>query len=791
MRATNVSLLPSEALMPELLNLLREGLPDERADCARLLGRWQHHAAKESLQKYLGDPQEEVCVAAAEAMGTLADPSVIQLLGQMAHEHPDGEARIAAVRALARIEAPEAHTALLALINLPEAGEGMEEGWNHAWDVQREAISLLDGPLAQKAVPTLMDLLMTLEADDLEPEILGALARSGSSAEDAFWQLLSHQSPRLRRRAARAIRKWQSRVAPVILFRLLHDHHPRVRISALSGLAYRRETAYVRDILLCLEDPDSSVRSAAIDAIQTITKKLDRQVLDQIGPDRLKALFKDDDPRIRCLGWQLINRPEETIEEDMALWLERHADNLHPDEITTALDAIPQVAPSSEWHRRVFEMLWPRWDQENTELGVALARQYQYLHLIPADGEKFQELLAAKQACVRFAAINSLVASGPQKALAVQWLGGILHGNPEVLSQPSPPETGQPDNDRLIPLQNVDVKSADDESEVIHQIMDQAYPEHNDGYSESLMQASNSPRSTLDAVARNNVSEILVKATQENDQHEELDSMLDDLPGEMASYAQVVREHLEAGDKLSLTGRKKADFPDAPNAALVIRALGGSDSALAVKWLREHLLSSDINVQTESIKSLRRIAERRPDLAELGSCLGPLGTLISAAPPLVRAACANTLGALCHPTALPLLLEALEDTHVPVRIAAINAVASCLPTQRTEFEQRHDVVLENLDTHRILDRLHQALDDPEPEVRAAALRILTEKRGESTRELLLNTALNDADLTEQASRLLAGLEPEMTVEKLIPIIKEPNQARRTVALRLLLEIHPN
>jgi len=137
---------------------------------------------------------------------------------------------------------------------------------------------------------------------------------------------------------------------------------------------------------------------------------------------------------------------------------------------------------------------------------------------------------------------------------------------------------------------------------------------------------------------------------------------------------------------------------------------------------------------------------------------------------------------------LPLLLAALEDTHAPARVAAISAVACCLFTQQAEFEQRHDVVLENLESQQVFDRLHQALKDPEPEVRAAALRILAEKRGEPTRQLLIDTALNDPDLTESASRLLARMEPETTVEKLAPIVKEPNQVRRSVALRLLLEI---
>ncbi len=793
MGAMNVSSLPREALLPELLKLLKEGTPAERADCAKLLGRWKHPDAIALLQERLGDPEEEVCTAAAAAMGVHAAPSVIQLLARMTREHPDCEARIAAVRALARMEAPEAHTELLTLINLAEATGGLEDDWNPAWDVQRVAISLLDGTLAQKAAPALMDLLMTQEADDLEPEILEALARSGSAAEDAFRQLLSHPSTRLRRRTARAIAKWQSRFAPVILFKLLHDQKPRVRMEALLSLAHRGETAYIRDILLCLEDPDSDVRSVAIDGIQAIANKLDKPVLDQIGSDRLKKLFRDDDPRVRRLGWQLLSSQGEAIDEETAIWLEQHSEHLHPDEISTALDAIPQLAVSNEWHRRVLEILWPKWDREDAELGVALARQWQSLPLTEMDDEKFRELLAANQACVRLATINSLVhcTTGPEKALALRWLGGILHGETDALCRPSHPGAVQPDNDRLIPLRNVDTTSEIDESQVIQQIMDQAYPEYDDGHSEPLMQASDDPRSTLDAIARTNVSGALIAGTQENDQHSQLDSMLNELSGDMTPYAEVVREHLEAGDKLRLTGRKKADFPDSPNATLVIRALGGSDSGFAVKWLREHLLAPDRDAQTEAVNSLRRIAERSPDLAELSSCLGPLGTLLSAASPPVRAACAHTLGVLGHPAALPLLLEAIEDTHAPVRIAALAAIASCLPTKQIDFAQRHDVVLRNLETHPILDRLLQTLDDPEPEVRAAALRVLTEKRGESNRQLLLDTALNDTALTEQASRLLASLEPEKTLEKLVPIMKEPTQARRAAALRLLLAIHPN
>jgi HEAT repeat protein len=804
MGATNVSSLPSEALMPELLNLLKEGNPDERVDCARLLGRWRHPAAREALQEHLGDREEDVCVAAAEAMGVLADTSMIQLLGQMAREHPDGEARIAAVRALARLEAPEASRELLALITLAEASQGLENGWNPAWDVQRVAISVLDGSTAQKAVPALLDLLVAQEADDLEPEILAALARSGASAEDAFRQLLAHASARLRRRTARAIRHWQCKFAPVLLFRFLQDGHPRVRVEALSSLAYRAETAYVRDMILCLEDPDSGVRSAAIDAIQTISGKLETRAIERIGTDRIKKLFKDDDPRIRRLGWQLLARQSDAIDEELALWLEHHAEDLHAGEITTALDSLAPMAPDHDWHRRVFETLWPRWDGEDAELGTALARQWQHLTLEPADSEKLQALLSAKLACVRLAALQGLVknTAGQNKALAVEWLGGILHGNPDTFSRslsgsfsgnpalPTHPVPGQSVSDRLIPVQNLDATNDDDESDVIHQIMDQAYPEQSNDQSEPLMQATDGPRSTLDAVARANVSGALV-ATGENDQHSRLDNMLDDLPEDMGTYAQVVREHLETGEKLSLNGRKKADFPDAPNIALAIRALGESGSTFAVKWLREHLLASDAGMQAEAINSLGRIAERHPDLAELSSCMGPLGTLLSAAPPLARTACARALGSLGHPKALPLLLEALTDTHAPVRIAAISAIGSCLRAPQANFEQRHDVAPENPETRLVSESLHQALSDPEPEVRAAALRLLTRNHDESSLQLILNAALNDPELTELSSRLLAELEPERTVALLTPIIKDPSQARRAVALRLLLSITPS
>tara|TARA_Y100001001_G_scaffold158905_2_gene179068 strand:+ start:384 stop:2774 length:2391 start_codon:yes stop_codon:yes gene_type:complete len=788
----NLSSLPREALLPELLNLLKNGLPAERVDCARLLGRWKHQDAKTILYDFLGDAEEEVCVAAAEAIGACAGPSVIPLLGAMAREHPDGEARMAAVGALARIDVEEAHAELLALVNLPEASEGLEEGWNPAWDVQRKAISLLDAPLAEKAVPVLMDLLMVQETDDLEPELLAALARAGSPAEDAFRQLLSHPSSRLRRRTARAIRHWRCKFAPVILFRLLQDQQPRVRIEAISSLAYRTETAYIRDILLCLEDPSPDVRSAAIDAIQSIMDKLDKPVLDQLGAERLKQLFTDDDPRIRQLGWQLIANQHHSVDENMAQWLEHHSENLHPDEICSALDAIPKLKLNETRHRRIFEKLWVSWDREDPELGAALAKQWPGLQLEQADNEKFGDLLATKPACIRFAAVNSLVmcTTGPQKDLAFNWLQDILRGESQLLTNPSAELKQQSGDPQRIPVRNIDTEEAGEDTLTIQEIMDRAYPEYEEAHPEPVMQVNDTPISTLDAVARNNVRQALATAAGEADQDGQLDNMLNELPEEMWSYAQVVREHVEAGDKLSLNGRKKADFPDSPNATLVIRALGTSESNLAVKWLREHLLASDTTMQAEAANSLRRIAERRPDLAELSSCLGPLGTLLSAGTPSVRTACASALGALGHPNAMPLLLAALEDMHTPVRLAAMAAIASCLPEKQASFKQRHDVVTEPTENQQILAKLNRALGDPEPEVRAAALRILAKAQGESIRKLLLDTALNDPDLTEQASQLLAILDPETTVKELTPTLKDSDQASRAVALRLLLAIPP-
>jgi hypothetical protein len=97
-------------------------------------------------------------------------------------------------------------------------------------------------------------------------------------AEDAVIAGLDDPAWRVREMCAKVIRLHQIGAAGDKLVRLCGDEVPRVRVSALRGLARIGESEHVDAVEAALDDEDRAVVAAAERALEEISSRLDREL---------------------------------------------------------------------------------------------------------------------------------------------------------------------------------------------------------------------------------------------------------------------------------------------------------------------------------------------------------------------------------------------------------------------------------------------------------------------------------------------------------------------------------
>jgi cyclophilin family peptidyl-prolyl cis-trans isomerase/HEAT repeat protein len=242
--------------------------PQVRRRAALALGRVRTDGSVATLLELLEDPEIEVRMDAAFALGLLADSSAatIHALAGLARLHPADSLGSEAVAALAKAGSAEALDSLSALIE--SAPDGI------ATPVVAEALVSL-WRFGQRAEAALGE--FTRFARHVDPAIrwraIYPLSRNGiAAAGPLFLELAADADPAVRALAVRALRvpgvdSAGIRGAALSALRLaLGDAHPHVRINALGALATYRDPALAPDIAPMLTDPDGNVRMAALQA---------------------------------------------------------------------------------------------------------------------------------------------------------------------------------------------------------------------------------------------------------------------------------------------------------------------------------------------------------------------------------------------------------------------------------------------------------------------------------------------------------------------------------------------
>ncbi len=267
----------------KLQSLLAKGDAVDRCYAIRSLARIQDNSAVNILVQSLRDNDIDVCVEAAEALakGKFACDSVVteKLIESLLND-PDGEVKVACVRALVRREDQQAIPHLLNLVERPPDDMAyISDEWDVWWDMQLESIRGLGKMRVAAAVPALQRVLATDDFLDIENELFNALVAIGADANDYLFTQLKEGNSRYRRRIAKALGNAKTPETLKALVRGLKDHNADVREATLLSLLKRQAVQYLPAIILLFRDQSPTVRQLAIKVAHQLSQQTNHALI--------------------------------------------------------------------------------------------------------------------------------------------------------------------------------------------------------------------------------------------------------------------------------------------------------------------------------------------------------------------------------------------------------------------------------------------------------------------------------------------------------------------------------
>jgi HEAT repeat protein len=777
-----------------LRRLLQTGDEADRCYAARALGIAGDSSSVAPLSKCLRDEDIDVCVDAAEALGRIGAAEAIPALMESLENESSGEICTAITGALGRIGGSQASAALQKVAL--ERPEGIEwnDDWDTWWDVQREAVNALGRFGDESAVSTLITLLENEAFQDIESEIVNALARIPEGGVGFLIARLSNQklTNQHRRRAARALGTVArgSETVEKALGRALQDPVPEVRIEAVAALAERGVVRYLRALILLLRDPDAEVRGAALKA----TIRLAEEATPGNGlQQELLSLADDPDSQVRATLFNTLATtvPSAPLSEEN---LEKVRDNLHDPRPETAAAACTLLG-----HNGNLEVITDLLAILGNRSGHPMVRREAALsvgRLGRVDSEVLDTLTHAvtdPEQAVRLAALSALMmleesdraetvkeGGSDEKRTPLGIVIAALNGQIEVNEAAA---AGEPE------ARTSSETEAEEPVQITprtgHDLLKQA-PVEPDA-PESSVETTDDEIDLPDTPAR------IVRAGEVKDATSTLDAIaLDNV--EMALQSEPALEtpeqDAETLEYLEVVEENKVR-------RLGARILAGSDRAEAVEALIRALNDDDDLLRREAAEAVGSIASRSRNHAGLMDAVGTLITQLAIGDRDLRIACAGALGHLGNQAAVIPLLDAMNDSEANVRIRAIEALGRLIIEGSDPVEADH-MVVRQVPTLSVARTLLERLDDPETSVRVALskelgriLKRLDERRfHKQVVEQIIDSVFQwTGEEARLIGRELRAFDSDLVTEKLLSRLEQADDSiKRSVVIEMLEEL---
>ncbi len=762
-----------------LCALLSEGDEADRCYSCRALGALGATEAIPALIERLRDEDVDVCVDAASALGRLGSPAVIDSLNDSLRNDPDGEVKIAVVESLARVADAQTIPVLLEIAERrPEEMVFDESGdWDPWWDMQREAVLALGRAQVKDAAPVLARLLEDEDGQDIDAEIMSALAQLGEPGERILLERLRRGREQVRRRAVAALARGHSPRSLEALSRALKDDSSQVRVAALEALERRGGRRYLPNILKLYRDPDAAVRQAAI---RVGTRLAEAGGAETPDVDALLPLLGDKDPKVRASVLLCLDRAG--LDEGLSERLRQALRDPEPEVAAIACALLGRHGTESQ-----FEDVVRIAEDKVAEAQLRRAA----LRAIGARGiwneavaSLMAETLSESKSPARLAALDALLdlhrAGAGAGSSADQSSASEIDRMPEPLALIVAALSGD----------GIAFAKTQTSPEVASENADAATARN---YEIPVEVAASSPetrpaKSSLEAIAIDNAEVALALAQDDSD-----DSGKEiEIDEETAEYL-ALTEANEAAARWMFT--REALETDLDVRRLAARILGSAAEEPVIHALTEALACEDPALRREAAASLAAIADRLPQSPALAEGLEALLEGAGADDRDLRIACLHALARVRDSRAHDCLLAALDDKEPAVRIEAVRALGvferSIPPASTIDAGEFFDS-----DLSKLLERL----GDPEPGVRIAAARALAgmlrgrdvsaEKLSQVIEALTRAGFAGSGDQAREMGRALRDISPDRATGHLLEALRGlATSAERRVAIDMLEEIH--
>jgi len=775
-----------------------------------------------AIIKCLHDKDIDVCIDAAEALGSIRDKQAIPALLDSLQNDPDGDVKTMVTQSLGKIGGNEVEEALIKISQ--ERPDDMDwssgDDWDDWWDIQKEAVLALGNLGSEAAIPLLLEMLKNEYSQDIQVDLLKSLARIGGAADEELLGLLklenfpaklSNADKNLRRRIIMAMAESDSAATLKALGMALTDKHADVRSQAISSLQERGADSYVNPITLMLRDPIPEVKAAALKAINHLTKN--QQDAEPFDNELLVQLLKQNDESLQLITINTIlnlarqncfvNSIEQLSESSQAL-LRACLTNKNITVISSAAQILGKI---HDKHSLPF--LIQLFNDQNAyplvrqEVIRAISNFYEN------DAEARELLNTAlfdKQQAVRLAVADSLLAvSNREKDKSIkeddddvlapmQVLLATIKGEKIHLEDVELPEAGMETSE----------DSADTEKEqqaidsIKEQFNEQDIPDSPNLIAENEDQAIRASMSTLEAIAMDNVEGAMaakhdVKDKQPENEANPVANLIDPKDEELAPFMEVVNQNVRRAKKIS---RKKVDI-DGDARYISVKLSAQNKQAKynqdILETLNLALNDDDAQLRCESAKAIAVFSRNNPDLEAVAYSFGKLITLLHTDDDEMRLACIHALAQSHNRAALPALIEQFDAANYIVILHSIEAIQQIIVAHHALSEEQREFFMDNdeITNEEVISKIKPLLTHEQFNVRMAAVEALISLNTEEMIPVYIEVAMSgQAQLATKMAKVLKAYAPQEAIKVLLEKINSaPDSMHRRHLMEMLVILY--
>ncbi|MFT5806373.1 MAG: hypothetical protein ACI9LG_000635 [Moritella dasanensis] len=767
-----VNMTQTNAAINELSKLLETGDEAQRCHSARAISVAKITTVTPQLNACLYHQDPDVVIDAATALAT-ACAGDLESLEDVVLNHPDSDARLAALSAIAKQynNAPQRVVDTLISFAAGRTAEddwGLSGGWDDWWDLQLTAVQLLSAIQAAQSRDLFSPLFIELLSQDPEPELELALYRALVDFHPQL--LLQHWTCARKMKQRRLARAFASSTTTTALDHMavcLECDDVEIKKIALKAFATHGKThdiqAYIAGIIACLSNGEPSTQAAATSTLYQLDQ------LDALQTTTLMQFAKDAPESSLPSLIHLISGHIKQLNTADIHWLEAlltHSDIEIKIAVISCFSQLPE-APilyySEVYLKALSSCLTAIQDRH-----LPLYQRAQLLRLLSQFDQhaslSFPVLKALlenedTETALRQSALEAITSETNDENQ--QWLKQLLLGL-----------ASQADTIAVTQVDTADVENNNSQSEKTagRVKLEALLAVHGDKFPED-QGFDNAPISTLAAIQQSNVEATLL-STDDKPDDQTLMEMMDGLDDEFVAYRNIVRDHLDTGENLALNRKKIARLPQTDNKLLAIRALGHSKTEAAATLLIEAMLGATPKEQHELFQALTHIAKQH-DYKVLRNGIGAAGYTLHYGDPLCKQSAAQFLSHMPLNKALPILLVGAEDENEHVRVCCLAALKVQLETKR--LLQRHQ--------QQTCELLVKKIHDPAGGVRKLALQLLAKIDLVSHLPMLVELAVSDQESNIIAAQLFFAQQQD-TLEILADNIANYNDHRQPLAIQL-------